>query len=127
MLKITDDLDALIDVLPPHVAESVRQRPNNFELLEVVLDLGRLPEARYPSEEVILSEQEVSPQDIEYVTSRIGEFTADNRAGIERTLHRISAISAQRHLLTRISPRTRPLSSRPVWRRRRGTSMCRLS
>jgi stage III sporulation protein SpoIIIAA len=92
VLKITDDLDALIDVLPPHLAESVRQRPNNFELLEVVLDLGRLPEARYPSEEVILSEQEVSPQDIEYVTSRIGEFTADNRAGIERTLHRISCI-----------------------------------
>ncbi|MEE8386599.1 MAG: AAA family ATPase, partial [Dehalococcoidia bacterium] len=78
--------------MPPHVAESVRQRPNNFELLEVVLDLGRLPEARYPSEEVILSEQEVSPQDIENVTSRIGEFTADNRAGIERTLHRISCI-----------------------------------
>ncbi len=92
MLKITDDLDALIDVLPPRLAESVRQRPNNFELLEVVLDLGRLPEARYPSEETILSEQEVSPQDIEYVTSRIGEFTADNRAGIERTLHRISCI-----------------------------------
>ena len=60
MLKITDDLDALIDVLPPHLAESVRQRPNNFELLEVVLDLGRLPEARYPSEEALLSEQEVS-------------------------------------------------------------------
>ncbi len=48
MLKITDDLEALIDVLPPHVADSLRQRPNNFELLEIILDLGRLPEARYP-------------------------------------------------------------------------------
>jgi stage III sporulation protein SpoIIIAA len=92
VLKITDDLDALIDVLPAHLAESLRQRPNNFELLEVVLDLGRLPEARYPTEETILSEREISPENIEYVTSRIGEFTADNRAGIERTLHRISCI-----------------------------------
>src|SRR3990170_6609828 len=92
MLHITDDLDALIDVLPPHVADSVRQRSNNFELLEVILDLGRLPEARYPDEEAVLSDREVSQEDIEFITSRIGEFTADNRAGIERTLHRISCI-----------------------------------
>jgi len=92
MLRITDDLDALINVLPPHIADAVRKRPNNFELLEVVLDLGRLPEARYPGEEVVLSDAEVSQQDIDYVVSRIGEFTTDNRAGMERTLHRISCI-----------------------------------
>jgi len=92
MLRITDDLDALINVLPPHIADAVWKRPNNFELLEVVLDLGRLPEARYPGEEVVLSDAEVSQQDIDHVVSRIGEFTADNRAGIERTLHRISCI-----------------------------------
>ena len=92
MLKITDDLDALINVLPPQVAIALRERTNNFELLEIVLDLGRLPEARYPDEEVILSDREVSQEDIEFVLSRIGEFTADNRAGIERTLHRISCI-----------------------------------
>ena len=92
MLKITDDLDALIDVLPPQAAEALRQRTNNFDLLEIVLDLGRLPEARYPDEEVILSDREVSQEDIEYIISRISEFTADNRAGIERTLHRISCI-----------------------------------
>jgi stage III sporulation protein SpoIIIAA len=92
VLKITDDLDALIDVLPPQVVEALRQRPNNFELLEVVLDLGRLPEARYPDEEAILSESEVSQEEIDHVISRIGEFTADNRAGIERTLHRISCM-----------------------------------
>jgi len=92
MLRVTDDLDALIDVLPPRVAESLRSRPNNFELLEIVLDLGRRPEARYPGEEVILSEQEVTQEDIDFVVSRIGEFTSDNRAGIERTLHRISCI-----------------------------------
>ncbi|MDP2674292.1 MAG: R3H domain-containing nucleic acid-binding protein [Dehalococcoidia bacterium] len=92
MLKITDDLDALINVLPPQVAIALRERTNNFELLEIVLDLGRLPEARYPDEEVLLSDREVSLDDIEFVLSRIGEFTADNRAGIERTLHRISCI-----------------------------------
>ena len=92
MLNITDDLDALIDVLPPHAAEALRQRPNNFDLLEIVLDLGRPPEARYSDEEIVLSDREVSQEDIEYVISRIGEFTADNRAGIERTLHRISCI-----------------------------------
>src|SRR6266545_661270 len=92
MLNITDDLDALIDVLPAHIATTVRRRANNFELLEIVLDLGRPPEARYPGEEVILSEAEVSQEDIDALVSRIGEFTADNRAGIERTLHRISCI-----------------------------------
>jgi len=91
-LRITDDLDAMLDVLPPHVRDPLRERPDNFELLEVVLDLGRLPEARYPEQEVILSEREVTQADLEHVVSRIGEFTGDNRAGIERTLHRISAI-----------------------------------
>ena len=92
MLNVTDDLDALIDVLPVDLAGTLRGRTNNFELLEIVMDLGRPPEARYPGEEVTLSESEVSQEDIDAVVSRIGEFTADNRAGIERTLHRISCI-----------------------------------
>ena len=96
MLRITDDLDALLDVLPPHVRDPLRQRKDNFELLEAVLDLGRVPEARYPEREVILGEREVSQEDLDYVVSRIGEFTSDNRAGIERTLHRISAIRNRR-------------------------------
>ncbi len=92
MLNITDDLDTLLEVLPAHVANAVRERPNNFALLEIVLDLGRTPEARYPHEEAILSETEVTEADIDFVVSRIGMFTSDNRAGIERTLHRISCI-----------------------------------
>jgi stage III sporulation protein SpoIIIAA len=92
MLQITDDLDALIDVLPERVADAIRSRPNNFELLEVVLDLGRVPEARYPGAEEILSDEEVTEEDIDCVVENIGEFTSDNRAGIERTLHRISAL-----------------------------------
>jgi stage III sporulation protein SpoIIIAA len=90
--RITDDLDALMERLPPGIAQPLMQREDRSELLEVVLDLGRLPEARFPTAEVVLSEQEVSREDIEHVISRIGVFSGDNRAGIERTLHRISAI-----------------------------------
>jgi stage III sporulation protein SpoIIIAA len=90
-VTIVDDLEALLAVLPPHIAGAVRSQPTNFELLEVVMDLGRRPEARYPGAEAALG-REVSEDDIEYVVSRVGEFTADNRAGIARTLHRISCI-----------------------------------
>src|SRR5688572_3304463 len=90
--EITDDLDALLNTLPPHVCRPLRDRTDNHELLEIVMDLGRLPEARYPGREAVLSDSEVTEADIEYVVARIGEFGEDNRAGIERTLHRISAI-----------------------------------
>ncbi len=89
---ITDDLDALLDILPPYIHQPLCQQPDISELLEVVLDLGRPPEARFPLREIILASQEVSEQDIDYVVSHIGSFGDDNRAGIERTLHRISAI-----------------------------------
>jgi stage III sporulation protein SpoIIIAA len=89
---VTDDLDALLDVLPLPIREPLYQQPDHSELLEVILDLGRLPEARFPRRELILNSKEVSQADIDYVVSRIGEFTGDNRAGINHTLHRISAI-----------------------------------
>jgi len=89
---ITDDLDALLDILPPHIRQPLSQQKDVSELLEVVLDLGRPPEARFPQREVILDPKDVSDSDIDYVASRIGSFGDDNRAGIERTLHRISAI-----------------------------------
>lgn len=89
---ITDDLDALINLFPPHIRQSLCQQENISELLEVVLDLGRPPEARFPQREVVLSPKEISESDIDYVASRISSFGDDNRAGIERTLHRISAI-----------------------------------
>jgi stage III sporulation protein SpoIIIAA len=93
---ITDDLDLLLDALPPHICGPLKQRTDNFELLEIVMDLGRRPEARYPGREVLLAQTEVTAEDIDYVVARIGEFGDDNRAGIERTLHRISAIRNRR-------------------------------
>ncbi len=94
--QITDDLDLFIDALPPHISRALRQQEDNHELLEIVLDLGRLPEARYPGREAALSDVEVREQDIDHVVARISEFGDDNRAGIERTLHRISAIRNRR-------------------------------
>lgn len=93
---VIDDLDALIDILPPHLSEPLRQQEDCSELLEVVMDLGRPPEARFFSRETILNPIEITEQDIEYVVSRISSFTTDNRAGMERTLHRISAIRSRK-------------------------------
>ena len=89
---VSDDLEAMLVALPPHIAEPVRAMEDKVNLLEVVMDLGRIPEARLPGREVILSQQEVTPEDIDYVVARISAFGDDNRAGIERTLNRISAI-----------------------------------
>jgi stage III sporulation protein SpoIIIAA len=91
-LPTTDDLDQLLEVLPPHICDPLQALQDRRELLEVVMDLGREPEARMPGREVLLSTHAVTEEDIDYVVQRIGAFGDDNRAGIERTLHRISAI-----------------------------------
>ncbi|MBC7264265.1 MAG: AAA family ATPase [Chloroflexi bacterium] len=91
-LEITDDLDALVKVLPPEIAAALIAANRAEDLLEVVLDLGRVPEARFIDKELALGEKEVTQAEIDYVVSRIGDFGDDNRAGIARTLHRISAI-----------------------------------
>ncbi|MFC2011272.1 R3H domain-containing nucleic acid-binding protein [Chloroflexota bacterium] len=102
---ITDDLGALLDIFPPHICQPLCQQEDSSELLEVILDLGRLPKARFPHREVILSSKEISEQDIDYVISRIGRFGDDNRAGIERTLHRISAIRNRQGLIVGLTCR----------------------
>ncbi|HEY7355278.1 MAG TPA: R3H domain-containing nucleic acid-binding protein [Ktedonobacterales bacterium] len=89
---ITDDLDALLESLPPRFKEAAYQLEDRTELLEIVMDLGRQAEARFPEREVILCDEPVTEADLHFVVDRIGEFGDDNRAGIERTLHRISAI-----------------------------------
>jgi stage III sporulation protein SpoIIIAA len=91
-LASTDNLDLMLSVLPPGVVDSLNRSGSFESLIEIVLDLGRQPEARYTGDAVYLSETPVSRDDIQFVASRVGRFTGDNRAGIERTLHRISAI-----------------------------------
>ena len=89
---LADDLDLLLDALPPRIVEPLRRKKDLAELLEIVMDLGRAPTARFRDREIVLREQEVAQSDLDYVTGRIGDFGQDNRAGIERTLHRISAV-----------------------------------
>jgi stage III sporulation protein SpoIIIAA len=91
-LRMTDDVDLLLEIMPPHIREALGRAHSPEQLIEIVLDLGRLPEARFADRLATLSEEPVSREDIDYVVSRAGSFTSDNRAGIERTLHRISAI-----------------------------------
>ena len=87
-----EEVELLARALPPHLYRALHERTVSSDLLEIVLDLGREPEARVPSREVLLDRGPVSEADLEYVAGRVGEFGEDNRAGIERTLHRVSAI-----------------------------------
>ena len=94
--RITDDLDALLGVLPPGIAEAVTAVNDSDNLLDVILDLGRVPTARFLNGEAVLREAEATREDLDFVVERIGDFDADNRAGLERTLHRIAAIRNRR-------------------------------
>ena len=91
-LQITDDLELLLATLPPRIRTALEAADRSAELIEVIMDLGRLPEVRYINGDLILSDVEVNADDLQMATERIGDFGSDNRAGIERTLHRISAM-----------------------------------
>ena len=87
-----DDIGSLLAVLPAKLRAVIDRHPEVDRILEVVLDLGRRPEARFPGATVFLDEQPVGRDDLAHITAQLGAFTSDNRAGIERTLHRVSAI-----------------------------------
>jgi len=90
--QITDNLELLLNVLPAQIAESVLAAGDKSDLIEVVIDLGRIPTARFANNEVDLGETEVTRAELDSIVKNIGEFDGDNRAGIGRTLHRIAAI-----------------------------------
>ncbi|KAK7317736.1 hypothetical protein RJT34_02208 [Clitoria ternatea] len=91
-----DELDVevgrLLALLPEEMRRRVSDHPELPQLMEVVMDLGRKPLARFPSGDFVISEYPITVQDIEHATAQVGDFAVDNRAGISRTLHRISAI-----------------------------------
>jgi len=95
-LKITDDLDALLGILPGNIVEAVHKANDYDNLLEIILDLGRVPTARYVQGETVLINKEITRAELDHVVERIGEFDGDNRAGLERTLHRISCLRNRR-------------------------------
>lgn len=88
----TDDIDLLLRVLPENLRDSLSDHADLPDLIEIILDLGRAAEARFPGGQVWIAEGTISREDLARATDRLGRFSDDNRAGIERTLHRISAI-----------------------------------
>lgn len=94
--RITDDLQVLKQVLPPHLTERIDELGELDNLLEIVLDLGRVPAARYTTGEIPLSDVDVTREQLDGIVQNISVFDADNRAGMERTLHRISAMRNRR-------------------------------
>ncbi|MGK7931420.1 MAG: R3H domain-containing nucleic acid-binding protein [Microcystaceae cyanobacterium] len=88
----TDDLDQLLEILPSIIRQTLETHPQRGQLIEVVMDLGRLPEARFPDKAVDIGDKPITHEDLNHCINGLGEFSGDNRAGIERTLHRISAM-----------------------------------
>ena len=104
-MNIDDDLEKLLNNLPFSIYQHLHNSSNKEKLLEIVLDLGRRPEARFTTGPEYLSQKVISWQDIDYITKRISKFSGENRAGIERTLHRISCIRNRQFLINGLTCR----------------------
>merc|ERR1711862_518029 len=99
------DLDKLLENLPFFIQEKLQSHSKKSKLIEIVIDLGRRPEARFITGPEYLSQKLISWQDIDYITKRISEFSEENRAGVERTLHRISCIRNRQYLINGLTCR----------------------
>ena len=100
-----EDLDKLLENLPLFIKDYVNYYVQKEKIIEIVMDLGRRPEARFATGPKYLSQKLISWQDIEYTTKRVSKFSNENRAGIERTLHRISCIRNRQFLITGLTCR----------------------
>ena len=104
-MSIDQDLEKLLTNLPFFIQEHLSNHNNKEKLIEIVMDLGRRPEARFTSGPEYISQKIISWQDLDYTTKRISKFTNENRAGIERTLHRISCIRNRQFLINGLTCR----------------------
>ncbi|KAF2295580.1 hypothetical protein GH714_033231 [Hevea brasiliensis] len=86
------EMDSFLELLPLRMRRVLCKHTAVGELIEVVLDLGRKPLARFPSGDWVISEQPVKHEDLKHAISKVGDFSDDNRSGIDSSLHRISAI-----------------------------------
>nr|YP_010851446.1 hypothetical protein Ycf45 [Echinothamnion hookeri]WGH14299.1 hypothetical protein Ycf45 [Echinothamnion hookeri] len=91
-MLIADDLDKLLDILPEFIQDPLSKHRRKKSLIEIVMDLGRRPEARFPDGPEYLSTVNISWNDLDLCIKKIPQFSGDNRSGIECTLHRISSI-----------------------------------
>ena len=99
------DLNKLLEKLPFFFINHVNQHPQKNKIIEIVIDLGRRPEARFSTGPEYLSQKIISWQDIDYITKKISKFSNENRAGIELTLHRISCIRNRQFLIVGLTCR----------------------
>ena len=102
---ISEDLDKLLNNLPFFIEDTINNNYSKDKLIEIVIDLGRRPEVRLTTGPQYLSQKIISWQDIDFIIKRINNFRNDNRAGIERTLHRISCIRNRQSLINGLSCR----------------------
>jgi len=91
-MLLADDLDQLLNVLPGFISDPLKEHPRREQLIEIILDIGRRPEARFSNNTEYLSYRTIVWKDLDYILKRLGKFSSDNRAGIEKTLHRISSL-----------------------------------
>lgn len=91
-MLLADDLNQLLDILPQYISTPLKEHKKQNQLIEIVLDIGRRPEARFSDSSSYLSYQTIVWQDLDHILKRLGKFSGDNRAGIEKTLHRISSL-----------------------------------
>ena len=104
-MNVDEDLDKLLETLPSFLTNHINNHIHKDKIIEIVMDLGRRPEARFSTGPEYLSSKIISWQDLEYTTKRISKFSNENRAGIERTLHRISCIRNRQFLITGLTCR----------------------
>jgi len=107
-----EELHKLLQLLPPRVRDALEKVDSISDLVEVVMDLGRVPLARFPSVgDVPLGDEEVSRADLDDAVQLAGQFGGDNRAGVDRTLHRISCMRNRQGKIVGLTMRV----GRSVW------------
>ena len=104
-MNLNNDFEKLIENLPFFLQQNLRRHRYHDQMIEIILDLGRRPEARFTYGPEYLSQKIISWQDIDYVTKHLSKFSNENRAGIERTLHRISCIRNRQFLINGLTCR----------------------
>lgn len=91
-IQFQNDIEKLIEIMPAKIKRNLAAELLD-DAIEIVLDMGRIPEIRLGNGKIItLGSEIISREDLDYITKELPEFTSDNRSGIAGTLHRISAI-----------------------------------
>ncbi|KAK4756816.1 hypothetical protein SAY87_006943 [Trapa incisa] len=86
------ELEGFLELVPLRMRRALYRHEEVGQLIEVVMDLGRKPLARFPSGDWAISEEPITLEDLDHAVSKVGDFSDDNRSGIDSSLHRISAI-----------------------------------